>query len=106
MHATNRAVARTARNAMKPGPLPGLPPASRSNCPHLRHGIDFANAYRRGGPATCKKVANDRDQGSAEEQNANALGAMTLGSGASGSMAFAGEGGTSPRLLREATARR
>src|SRR6516165_9792637 len=105
MHATNTALFQTAQNAGMPGLRPDFASAIHSNYSHLRENIGSASAWCRGGPATCKRGSNDRDQGSGEEQNANAWDAMTLGSGASGSMAFAGEGGTSPRLLREATAR-
>ena len=86
-----------------PGPLPDFFLAAHSNSSHLRENIGSASAWRRDDPATCKRAANDRDQGSAEEQNANAWDAMTLGSGASGSMAFAGELVSSPKPLPEAT---
>src|SRR6266536_4653992 len=105
MHATNRALFRRVRNAVKPGPLPDFPPVTHSNYSHLRDDIGSASPWRRGGPATCKSAANGRDQGSAEEQNANAWDAMTPGSGARGSMAFAGEVASSPKPLREVTAR-
>src|SRR2546426_6543376 len=105
MHATNRALFQTARNAVKPEPLPDSPPVTHSNYSHLRDDIGSASAWRRGGQATCKRAANGRDQGSAGEQNANAWDAMTPGSGASGLMAFAGELAPSPKPLREATAR-
>src|SRR2546428_9300697 len=105
MHATNRALFQTARNAVKPGPLPDFPPVTHSNYSHLRDDIGSASAWRRGGQAPCKRAANGRDQGSAGEQNANAWDAMTPGSGASGSMAFSGEVAPSPKPLPEATAR-
>jgi len=97
------ALFQTAQNAVMPGPLLDFSLATPPNYSHLRENIDSANAWCRGGLATCKRAANDRDQGSAEEQNANASGAMTLGSGASGSMAFADELAASPKPLPEAT---
>src|SRR4029453_11838752 len=97
MQATNRALSQTARNAVKPGPLPDFPPVIHSDYSHLRDDIGSASAWRRDGLATYKRVANGRDQGSAGEQNANAWDAMTPGSGASGSMAFAGELAPSPK---------
>jgi hypothetical protein len=103
MHATNTALFQTAQNAVMPEPLHDFSPAIPPNYSHLRENIGSASAWCRGGPATCKRAANDRDQGSAEEQSANAWDAMTLGSGASGSMAFAGELAASPKPLPEAT---
>jgi len=103
MHATNTALFQTAQNGVMPGLRPDFPPATHSNYSHLRENIGSASAWCRGGPATCKTAANDRDRGSAEEQSANAWDAMTLESGASGSMAFAGELAASPKPLPEAT---
>src|SRR5438876_9771576 len=101
MHATNTALFQTAQNAVMPARLPDFSLATRSNYSHLRENIGAASVWRKGGPATCKRAANDRDQGSAEEQNANAWDAMTLESDASGSMAFAGEVAPSPKPLPE-----
>src|SRR5437868_1655664 len=105
MRATNRALFQTARNAVKPELLPDFPHLTYSNYFHLRDDIGSASAFRRGGPATCRTAANGRDQGSAGEQNANAWDAMTLETGSSGSMAFAGELAPSPKPLPEAIAR-
>ena len=105
MHATNRALFQTARNAVKPELLHDFPHVSYSNYFHLRGDIGLASAFRKGGPAICKTAANGKDQSSAGEQNATAWGAMIPGSGASGSMAFAGELAPSPKPLPQATAR-
>jgi len=70
-------------------------------------GLDIGSASAQCGvdPAKHTTVAHYKGQDSAAEQNANAWGAMTPGSDANRSGASAGEGATSPRLLREATAR-
>src|SRR5260370_41690463 len=102
MHATNRALFQTARNAVKPGLLPDFPPVTHSNYSHLRDDIGSASVWRRGGPATCKRAANGRDQGSAGEQNGNPGDPMTPESGARGSKSCAGEYAPKPNPPWEA----